>query len=363
VIYYQNEISIKRGLITIFINRLGDSLIVFLMCFLILNSFEYRSIILQEDLLFIIFLFVIGCFTKSAQFPFIAWLPAAITAPTPISSLVHSSTLVTAGVYLLIRLNNIFYLESLITFSKILGLVTIRVGGVLALIESDIKKVVAFSTLRQLGLIVFVLRFGEYYLRFFQLITHAIFKSFLFILSGVSISLSYGSQDGRAIGLINSLNLIFRIFLGFACLNLSGFPVIMGFFSKDLIVESVFSFNIESIIICLFYLSCIVTVSYRVKIYFITSFLIKFGFSINYTFRIFRELKYIIFLFIFMASWGLILEELSVLDDLYSFEQDLKILDFIILFLGIIIFLVRKSLKNSFLFFNYIELLSLIKIY
>lgn len=344
VLYYNNEISLKSSLLTLFINRLGDSAILFFICLMLLSSYDYNMLFLEGSLL-PYFLLVLGCFTKSAQFPFISWLPAAITAPTPISSLVHSSTLVTAGVYLLLRINVVFFEEFLVELAKILGIFTMLIGGILAVIEFDFKRIVAYSTLSQLGLIVFVLRFGEVYLSFFQLITHAIFKSFLFMMSGIIISISYGNQDRRLMGLNLNGNFIYRMFIGFTCLNLRGFPIMMGFFSKDLIVESLFSYGMESLIIILFFVACLFTVCYRVKIYFRSVFFIGFGSSVSYRLDFLTSLKFLLFLFVFMSSWGIIMEEFVALDFLYSFEQDLKILDFSILLFGIVLFFLTKNFK------------------
>lgn len=345
--YYLNEVTVKSSILTIMINRLGDAGMVLFISFLVLNRHNYEifSSLTNKRLLFLLFIF--SCFTKRAQYPFISWLPAAITAPTPISSLVHSSTLVTAGVYLLIRLNYIFINDLLLDFLKVMGVFTILLGGLIAVIEMDFKKVIAFSTLRQLGLIVFILGFGEFSLRFFQLITHAIFKSFLFINSGIIISLSYGNQDSRIIGLNGSFNIILIIFIGFCCLNLRGFPLLIGFFSKDLILERVFSFNFNFFILFLFYFSCILSVIYRIKIFFNFLYFMKFGFSTKYFLTFSSELSLLFFLFMFLRFWGLVIEEFLLIDDLYRYEQDLKILDFSLIFLGLLLYFLLKNYFNK----------------
>ena len=116
---------------------------------------------------FIIYLIIISACTKRAQIPFSAWLPAAIAAPTPVSSLVHSSTLVTAGVYLLIRINLIIIEINITKFLFIIGMITIVIAGITAIIEIDIKKIIALSTLRQLGIIMLILGSGNPILSFF----------------------------------------------------------------------------------------------------------------------------------------------------------------------------------------------------
>merc|ERR1712212_164553 len=139
----------------------------------------------------VVILFMVS-FTKSAQVPFSGWLPAAMLAPTPVSALVHSSTLVTAGVYLLFR----FY-PIPTRFVVWVGLFTILLSGFAALVECDIKKIIALSTLSHLGLIILALGLGERSLCFAHLNTHAAFKALLFIGVGSSIHTRYGSQEAR----------------------------------------------------------------------------------------------------------------------------------------------------------------------
>lgn len=187
-------------------------------------------------------------------------------------------------------------------FGKILGLITIGVGGILALIECDFRKIVAFSTLSQLGLMVFVLSFGEWQLCFFHLVTHAIFKSFLFILVGCRISKGYGNQDRRLIGLNLSSRFLLNIFLGFACLNLRGFPLTIGFLSRDVILESFFSFSIERLMLGFFCLFCCFTVGYRIKIYFFAVDGMKIGNSLTFSFPFGGGLLGLVILFLFLAT-------------------------------------------------------------
>src|SRR3982751_667902 len=138
----------------------------------------------SKELIFIIALVILAAITKSAQIPFSAWLPAAIAAPTPVSSLVHSSTLVTAGVYLLIRFHELIQVNS---FLLLFSVITIFISGVGANFEIDLKKIIALSTLSQLGVIIIILSLGIYELSYFHLITHALFKSLLFLCAGVYI--------------------------------------------------------------------------------------------------------------------------------------------------------------------------------
>jgi len=162
-----------------------------------------------------------GAVTKRAQFPFSSWLPAAIAAPTPVSSLVHSSTLVTAGVFLLIRFN--FLLEGTNRVISFLSLCTIMLAGVCALNEMDLKKIVAFSTLRQLGFMIFAISQGLWIISFLHIIFHAFFKSSLFLSTGRIIHLIFGEQDSRDFGSLGISNFSKLIFL-VRGLRLMGFP-------------------------------------------------------------------------------------------------------------------------------------------
>jgi NADH-ubiquinone oxidoreductase chain 5 len=204
-----------------------------------------------------------GAITKRAQLPFSAWLPAAIAAPTPVSSLVHSSTLVTAGVYVIIRFGYIF---SLLRFSllKILFLLTILLAGLFAITEIDFKKVVAISTLRQLGIMLFILSVGGTLLSFLHMIIHAFFKRILFLRTGSVIIQMSGRQDSRLYGGISSFTSF--IYFSISCFCLAGFPFFIGFYSKELIISSI-SFNAGTLIYYIFVSSCLFTIMYSFRIF------------------------------------------------------------------------------------------------
>merc|ERR1711973_299273 len=167
-------------------------------------------------------LILVAAITKRAQLPFSSWLPAAIAAPTPVSALVHSSTLVTAGIYLLIRINLIIIEININYILLIIGIITIIMSGITAIIEIDIKKIIAL---------------GNPILSFFHLISHAFFKAILFICAGIIIHNIKDYQDIRKIGFsFNNLNYSISIII-IANLSLCGLPFIRGFYSKDLIIE------------------------------------------------------------------------------------------------------------------------------
>lgn len=213
-------------------------------------------------------LVIFAAITKRAQIPFSSWLPAAIAAPTPVSALVHSSTLVTAGVYLLIRFNSLFFETLIGQFLLLISCLTIFIAGLGANFEFDLKKIIALSTLRQLGLIMAILSLGFYKLAFFHLLTHALFKALLFMCAGAIIHNIKNSQDIRDMG-------IFSIYIPFtiSCLNIAnlalcGFPFLAGFYSKDLILEIVLVSYINLFIFFLFFFSTGLTVSYSFRLFY-----------------------------------------------------------------------------------------------
>jgi len=174
--------------------------------------------------------------TKSAQWPFSSWLPAAMAAPTPVSALVHSSTLVTAGVYVLLRYNPHDHGWLLLA-----GSITMLMAGGCACAERDIKKIVALRTLSQLGVIVVSLGLGIKELCFFHLITHALFKALLFLCVGVLIHNTFGGQDLRSFSAVVTAARGASTLLVLANSSLLGFPFLSGFFSKDLIIEAAYN--------------------------------------------------------------------------------------------------------------------------
>ena len=270
VIYYQNPKSLGAGIITALSNRIGD-VIILLSVALLINTghWDIISILYTSDILIFniaIIILMLAGITKSAQIPFSRWLPAAIAAPTPVSALVHSSTLVTAGVFLLIR----FYpfLANLIYFNYtllILSSLTITIAGMAAIVETDIKKIIALSTLRQLGVIISRVAINLPLLAFYHLVTHALFKALLFICAGTLIHSFYHSQDMRYIGQLSLQIPLTTTALLSANLALCGFPFIAGFYSKDLIIEITLFRSSNGLISILYIIATILTVAYSIR--------------------------------------------------------------------------------------------------
>nr|QVT11026.1 NADH dehydrogenase subunit 5 [Muscidifurax sinesensilla] len=266
VIYYQNIKSYNSGMLTILMNRIGDVTILMSISFIyIYGSWNY--LLINNCFMMILIMILISAFTKSAQFPFSSWLPAAMAAPTPVSSLVHSSTLVTAGVYLLIRFHYLFYLNKLIMEIIIItSLLTMMFAGFSAMNEFDIKKIIAYSTLSQLGLMVMIFGFKNWELSFFHLIIHAMFKSMMFMCSGILIHNMMNNQDIRNIGKLKYYFPISFSMLMISNLSLCGMPFMSGFYSKDQILEMMFLSLNNLLIYLLLIFSTMLTVLYSIRL-------------------------------------------------------------------------------------------------
>nr|ALO71203.1 NADH deshydrogenase subunit 5 [Thinonoma atra] len=270
VIYYQNIKSYNAGMLTALTNRIGDvALLMGIAWMLNYGSWNYIFYLefmkLDLSMQIIMWLVILAAMTKSAQIPFSSWLPAAMAAPTPVSSLVHSSTLVTAGIYLLIRFNYALDLN-MMYFLLFIGSMTMFMAGLGANFEFDLKKIIALSTLSQLGLMLSILALGEYKLSFFHLLSHALFKATLFMCAGSIIHSLSNCQDIRYMGsLVFQMPLTSCIF-NIANLSLCGFPFLAGFYSKDLILE-VLSMNYLNVYIyIIFFISTGLTVSYSFRL-------------------------------------------------------------------------------------------------
>lgn len=274
VIYYPTKKSRSAGILTVIRNRVGDICLLLLIgWYRIIGDYNFfvwgSTTTAMNRIEWISFLVIFGAITKRAQIPFSAWLPAAIAAPTPVSALVHSSTLVTAGVYLLIRFSE--FSRSSINFILLnISSLTMFISGLVAFFEYDLKKIIALSTLSQLGVIMFAISINLPELAFFHLITHALFKALLFLCAGVIIHGNQNSQDIRSYG---SLILNFPVIgscLNLANLSLCGLPFLSGFYSKDIIVELAAQNTWNQFIILIMFSALGLTVAYSVRLVYFT---------------------------------------------------------------------------------------------
>nr|YP_009261947.1 NADH dehydrogenase subunit 5 [Symplecta hybrida]AMN09062.1 NADH dehydrogenase subunit 5 [Symplecta hybrida] len=271
VIYFQNVKSYNAGMLTALSNRIGDVALLLAIAWMLnyggWNFIFYLELMKNDfDMMVIGALVMLAAMTKSAQIPFSSWLPAAMAAPTPVSALVHSSTLVTAGVYLLIRFNCLLENTWLGQFLLLFSGLTMFMAGLGANYEFDLKKIIALSTLSQLGLMMSILSMGFYKLAFFHLLTHALFKALLFMCAGAIIHNMKNSQDIRNMG-----NLVLQMPLTASCLNLAnlalcGMPFLAGFYSKDLILEIVSLSYLNMFSFFLYFFSTGLTVCYSLRL-------------------------------------------------------------------------------------------------
>nr|YP_010625954.1 NADH dehydrogenase subunit 5 [Sininocellia chikun]WBK02700.1 NADH dehydrogenase subunit 5 [Sininocellia chikun] len=275
VIYYQNEKSFNAGMLTVLSNRIGDVCLLIGIAWMLnygsWNFFIYSDYFLSMyESKFIMGMVLIAGMTKSAQIPFSAWLPAAMAAPTPVSALVHSSTLVTAGVYLLIRFHDLMKNSIFFDILLLIGCLTMFMSGMGANYEFDLKKIIALSTLSQLGLMMGILGLGFMKLSFFHLLTHALFKALLFMCAGMIIHCFGNVQDIRYMGKLMNYMPITLISLNISNLALCGMPFLAGFYSKDLILEMMSMSETNFLIYFLFYISTGLTVMYSVRLVYYT---------------------------------------------------------------------------------------------
>nr|QWX95109.1 NADH-ubiquinone oxidoreductase chain 5 [Plaxiscelis pagana] len=268
VIYFQNFKSYNSGMLTVLTNRIGDVAILLGIAFMFnLGSWNYLyyNFFFNNLGIFIGILVILASFTKSAQIPFSSWLPAAMAAPTPVSALVHSSTLVTAGVYLLIRFSNLIFQFDLSIF-LLISMLTMFMSGLGANFEYDLKKIIALSTLSQLGLMMSILFMGFPIIAYYHLLTHAFFKALLFLCAGLIIHCMNDSQDIRHMGLlVNQLPYTSVCFM-IANLSLCGLPFLSGFYSKDMVLEFMTMSYFNLFIFILFFISVGLTVSYSMRL-------------------------------------------------------------------------------------------------
>lgn len=256
VIYFQTYKSYNAGILTALSNRIGDvALLIAIAWILNLGSwnFVFYLIFIKLNKVFLIII-ILAAITKRAQIPFSSWLPAAMAAPTPVSALVHSSTLVTAGVYLLIRFNVYFFSSEIFIFILLLmGSLTILISGLGANFEIDFKKIIALSTLSQLGLMISILSIGYIKLAFFHLLIHALFKALLFLCAGIFIHRIINFQDIRVSGGFNGQTILTLVYFNISRLALCGIPFLAGFYSKDFILEFVLMSNVNLLIFFFFF--------------------------------------------------------------------------------------------------------------
>ncbi len=254
--WYKKESANNAAIKAFIVNRIGDfglAIGIFLI-FFYFGTINFQEIFdlapqfIQKKLLFFgfesslitlicVFLFI-GAMGKSAQFLLHTWLPDAMEGPTPVSALIHAATMVTAGVFLVVRCSPLFeYSQTALNLVTIVGMLTAIFAASVALVQNDIKKIVAYSTCSQLGYMFFAAGVGAYHVAMFHLFTHAFFKALLFLGSGSVIHAFKDEQDIRNMGGVRKKLPYTYVLMLIGTLALTGFPLLSGFYSKDAIIE------------------------------------------------------------------------------------------------------------------------------
>src|SRR5215217_7966619 len=249
--WYRRTTAVAAGIKAFVINVIGDVGLV-IAAFLILDkvgSLDFLPVFDQAGdsfarndgtLVAACLLLLVGAFAKSAQIPLHTWLPDAMEGPTPVSALIHAATMVTAGVYLIARMHPLFELApAAADVGAVIGVITLLVAGTIGLVVTDLKRVIAYSTMSQIGYMVMAVSAGAYAAGLFHLMTHAFFKALLFMAAGSVIAAMAGEQNlDKMGGFRKAMPFTFICFL-IGGLALSGFPGFSGFFSKDEIISNV----------------------------------------------------------------------------------------------------------------------------
>jgi NADH-quinone oxidoreductase subunit L len=279
--WFKNNDYNKAANKAFIMNRIGDLgfLLGIILIFVTFGSVSFNEVFPaaksfasdQPVMVCITVLLFIGAMGKSAQIPLYTWLPDAMAGPTPVSALIHAATMVTAGIYMVVRSNILYSLApTTLAFITIIGTATAIFSATIALTQTDIKKVLAYSTVSQLGYMFVALGVGAYSTGLFHVTTHAFFKALLFLAAGSVIHAMSGEQDIRRMGgLRKKLPITYIVFL-VGVLAISGAPPFAGFFSKDEIlakahIQSNFLFTLLSI-------TSVLTAIYMFRLFYLTFF-------------------------------------------------------------------------------------------
>ena len=294
VSFWFTRIAANQSSMSAFLtNRVGDcfltiGMFAILWCFGNIDYYTVFSIApyINENIVTIIGIcLLIGAMAKSSQVGLHVWLPMAMEGPTPVSALIHAATMVTAGVYLLMRTSPLIeYSSTVLILCLWIGAITTVFSSLVGLFQQDIKKVIAYSTMSQLGMMVIAVGLSSYNIALFHLINHAFYKALLFLCAGAVIHAVADNQDFRKYGGLRPfLPLTYCVML-IACLSLVAFPFMTGFYSKDLILESAYGqfYFSSSVVYLIATIGAVFTTLYSVKVLYLTFLTNPNGPLVNY---------------------------------------------------------------------------------
>ena len=293
----------KSAIKAMVMNKVGDVglLLGIILIWVSIGSLDYNSIFCYSSYLnynsvnldLISFLLLIGVIGKSAQIGLHTWLPDAMEGPTPVSALIHAATMVTAGVFLIIRMSPFFEsTPTVLLFVILLGSITAFFTSTIGLCQNDLKKVIAYSTCSQLGYMVMICGFSQYNCGLFHLINHGFFKALLFLSAGSIIHALSDEQDFRKMGAMNLITPFSYSCIIVGSVSLMGLPFLTGFYSKDLIIELVYGEHLLSFALWLGIISAFATAFYSFRL-------------INFTFFNNPQVNIKNFLYSHEGSWNL----------------------------------------------------------
>lgn len=277
--WYKNNEYTDASKKAFIMNRIGDLGLLLAIFWLVAKTghVDYRYLFTEAtldaltttDKVGITLLLFVGATGKSAQIPLYTWLPDAMAGPTPVSALIHAATMVTAGIYMIAR-SNMLFAEAPATLQviAIIGLATALLAASIAIRQNDIKKVLAYSTVSQLGFMFLALGTGNYVAAVFHVLTHAFFKALMFLGSGSVIHAMGGEQDIRKMGGLHAKMKITSITFFIGCLAIAGIPGLSGFFSKDEILAGTFMHAKWMYVLAVF--AALMTAFYMFRLYIIT---------------------------------------------------------------------------------------------
>jgi len=294
VCFWYTRIAANQSALSAFLtNRVGDCFLTIGMfvIFLSFGNLDYATVFslasyMSEHIVEIVGIcLLIGAMAKSSQVGLHLWLPMAMEGPTPVSALIHAATMVTAGVYLLMRSSPLIeYSTQVLTLCLVLGTITTVFSSLIGLFQQDIKKVIAYSTMSQLGMMVIAIGLSSYNIALFHLVNHAFYKALLFLGAGSVIHAVADNQDFRRYGGLRPfLPLTYSVML-IASLSLVAFPFMTGFYSKDFILESAYGqyFFSSTVVYIIATIGAMFTTLYSVKVLYLTFLTNPNGPLINY---------------------------------------------------------------------------------